>query len=262
MPPGWAVFLLDTDGLSADVASGDRSCGTYYNSGGSGGYPSFGVQPTVDDSKFHSYTSIITNAGASLAYQDGVQLGAMKAGSLANWNNGVKINNNAGSCTADIAEIVLYQGALGASDRQKVEAYLGKKYGITQSSQKLIDVQNSSGTNVAGIDSGGRVNASSTVEGFTNLTFSTTPSFDAATANTFKVTRTANVSSSTLVNAATGQPLFFIVCQDATGSRTMAWPPNMTGVMTIGTTANKCSAQSFIFDGTNAVATSSGVVNQ
>jgi hypothetical protein len=232
------------------------------NSGGSGGYPSFYVQPTVDDSKFHAYTSIITGAGASLGYQDGVQLGSMTAGSLANWNGGVKINNSAGSCTQDIAEIILYQGALSGAERQKVEAYLGKKYGITQSSQRLIDVQNSSGTTVAGIDGSGRVNASGTAEGFTSVTFSTTPSFDAATANTFKVTLTANVNSSTLVNAAAGQPLVFIICQDATGSRTMAWPANVTGAMTIGAAANKCSAQSFIFDGTNAVATSSGVVNQ
>lgn len=34
------------------------------------------------------------------------------------------------------------------------------------------------------------------------------------------------------------------------------------GAMTIGSTASKCSAQSFIFDGTNAYATSAGVTNQ
>jgi hypothetical protein len=232
------------------------------NSGGSGGYPSFYVQPTVDDGKFHAYTSVVTNAGASSGYQDGVPLGSMTAGSLANWNGGVKINNSAGSCTADIAEIVLYQGTLGGSDRQKVEAYLGKKYGISQSAQKLIDVQSNAGTNVAGVDGNGRLNASGALEGFVNVAFSTTPTFDGATANTFKLTLTGNVSSSTLVNAAAGQPLYFIICQDATGSRTMGWPGNMTGAMTVGSTANKCSAQTFIFDGTNAVATSSGVANQ
>jgi hypothetical protein len=151
---------------------------------------------------------------------------------------------------------------LGTADRQKVEAYLGKKYGISQSSQKLIDIQNNGGANLAGIDSNGRVNASGIAEGFAAVTFSTTPIFDAATANTFKITLSGNVASSTLMNAVAGQPLNFIVCQDGTGSRAMSWPANMTGTMTIGATASKCSAQGFVFDGSNAVAISSGVVNQ
>jgi hypothetical protein len=232
------------------------------NSGGSAGFPSFYMQPAVDDAKFHSYTSVITNAGTSTGYQDGVTLASATAAGLANWNGGVRINNSAGSCTADIAEILLYQGALGTSDRQKVEAYLGKKYGISQSSQKLIDIQNNGGTNVAGIDSNGRVNASGVVEGFTSVAFSATPIFDAATANTFKIILSGNVTSSTLVNAVAGQPLNFIVCQDGTGSRTMSWPANMTGTMSLGSTAGKCSAQGFVFDGTNAVAISSDVLNQ
>jgi hypothetical protein len=230
-----------------------------FNNGGSGGYPWFYIQPTVDDAKFHIYSSVMTNSGASYGYQDGVQLGTQSAASLANWNGGVKVNNSSGSCNADLAEIVIYQGALGTADRQKVEAYLVKKYGT---SQKLLDLQNNTGTSVAGIDGNGRISGAGVVEGFTAVAYSASPVFDASTANVFKITLTGNVTSSTLSNAAAGQSLTFVVCQDATGSRSMNWPTNMTGGMTVGTVANKCSAQRFVFDGTNAIATSPGVANQ
>jgi len=49
--------------------------------------------------------------------------------------------------------------------------------------------------------------------------------------------------------------------QDATGSRNFAWPTNVKGGMTIDSTASKCSAQSFLFDGANAYALSSGIPN-
>jgi hypothetical protein len=95
-----------------------------------------------------------------------------------------------------------------------------------------------------------------------SVTFSATPTFDIATGTTQKITLTANVTSSTLSNALSGQQLNFIVCQDSTGSRTFVWPTNVKGAMTIGSTLSTCSAQSFIFDGTNAYATSVGVANQ
>jgi len=69
------------------------------------------------------------------------------------------------------------------------------------------------------------------------------------------------VTSSTLSNATTGQQLDFLICQDGTGSRTFVWPTNVLGGMTIGSTLSKCSAQNFIFDGTNAYALSAGVTN-
>jgi hypothetical protein len=93
------------------------------------------------------------------------------------------------------------------------------------------------------------------------VSFSTTPVFDAALGDTQKITLTANVTSSTLSNASTGQTISFIICQDATGGRTFVWPTNVLGGMTIGSTASKCSAQNFIFDGTNAYALSAGVAN-
>lgn len=99
------------------------------------------------------------------------------------------------------------------------------------------------------------------VPALNTVTFSATPTFDASKGNTQKITLTGNVTSSTLSNAAAGQFLYFEICQDATGSRTFVWPSNVKGGMTIGSTASKCSAQSFIFDGTSAYAVSPGVSN-
>jgi hypothetical protein len=102
----------------------------------------------------------------------------------------------------------------------------------------------------------------SIISGLNTVSFSATPTFNASLGNTQKITLTANVTSSTLSNASTGQTINFIICQDATGSRTFVWPTNVLGGMTIGATASKCSAQNFIFDGTNAYALSPGVTNQ
>jgi hypothetical protein len=103
--------------------------------------------------------------------------------------------------------------------------------------------------------------AKAIVSGLNVVTFSATPTFDAALGNTQKITLTDNVTSSTLSNATAGETINFIICQDATGSRTFVWPTNVLGGMTIGATLSKCSAQNFIFDGTNAYALSAGVTN-
>lgn len=90
-----------------------------------------------------------------------------------------------------------------------------------------------------------------------------TISFDSGLGNTFEVTLNANATSTTLINAQAGQWINIIVCQPASGGPyTFAWPSNVRGGMTIGTTAGKCSAQSFVFDGTSAFATAAGIANQ
>jgi hypothetical protein len=87
--------------------------------------------------------------------------------------------------------------------------------------------------------------------------------YDAGLGNTFEVTLNANNTTTNVINAQPGQWLNFIVCQPSSGGPfTSVWPTNLHGGMTIGTTAGKCSAQSFIFDGTNAYATSTGVTNE
>jgi len=98
--------------------------------------------------------------------------------------------------------------------------------------------------------------------GLEMVSFSATPTFNCAAGNAHKITLTGNVTSSTLSNCAAGQSVNMVICQDTSGSRTFTWPATMKGGMTIGSTASKCSAQEFIFDGTNAYAVSSGVTNQ
>jgi hypothetical protein len=91
------------------------------------------------------------------------------------------------------------------------------------------------------------------------VAFSSTPTFNAGLGNSLKMTLTGNVSSSTLSNAQAGQQISWVICQDGTGSRTFVWPANVKGGMTISAGANTCSAQTFLYDGTNAYALSSGV---
>lgn len=90
--------------------------------------------------------------------------------------------------------------------------------------------------------------------GLTTVTFSATPTFDASTANLFKITLTGNVTSSTLINAVAGEPLAFMVCQDAIGSRTFVPPTNMLNWVTVPTGANACVLETFYYDGANAQA--------
>jgi hypothetical protein len=95
------------------------------------------------------------------------------------------------------------------------------------------------------------------------VTFSATPTFDVSLGQHHTITLTGNVTSSTLSNLVAGEVVSFQICQDATGSRTFAWPSAVKGGMTIGTTASKCNVQNFVsYDGTNLYALSSGVTNQ
>jgi hypothetical protein len=91
---------------------------------------------------------------------------------------------------------------------------------------------------------------------YTTVTFSSTPTFTAVstTADSWTMTLTGNVSSSTLTGATTGEILTFNLCQDGTGSRTFVPPANVLNMGTIGSTASSCSHQTFVFDGTNAQA--------
>jgi len=76
--------------------------------------------------------------------------------------------------------------------------------------------------------------------------------FDAGLGNTFELTLTANVTSSTLANAQPGQWLAFLICQGGGGPWTFAWPSNVFGGGTIGATAGDCSTQTFYVSGSNA----------
>jgi len=90
------------------------------------------------------------------------------------------------------------------------------------------------------------------LSGLTTVAFSTTPVFDASQGSTMKLTLAGDATSSTLVNARAGQPLFLILCQDASGNHFFAPPTNLNWNADPVQTPNHCSSQGFIFDGATA----------
>ncbi|HEV7672995.1 MAG TPA: hypothetical protein VGQ12_00550 [Candidatus Angelobacter sp.] len=82
------------------------------------------------------------------------------------------------------------------------------------------------------------------------VTFSATPTFNAATVSKFYITLTGNVTSSTLTGAVKDQLVIFVISQDGVGSRTFAWPTNVKG-QSIAPGAGLTSTQAFSSDGTN-----------
>jgi|ERR1051326_1588807 hypothetical protein len=102
------------------------------------------------------------------------------------------------------------------------------------------------------------------------ITFSATPTFDCSSTSGgsyFKITLTGNVTSSTLSNCSDGQNIALEICQDATGSRTFAYPANLLNGAILSASANTCTLQMFKYDGGTAKATAistflSGDVNQ
>lgn len=155
----------------------------------------------------------------------------------------VKVNNSFGN---------LYLSPL--SGRVNIYSPSDLRLGGSSSSASYLDINTASDGGRIGLNKG-------LIQSFQAVTFSATPTFDAQSYSVFKITLTGNVTSSSLPNQAAGETLKFIICQDASGSRTFAWPTNALGGMTIGATASKCSAQEFISDGTNAYALTSGVTN-
>lgn len=83
------------------------------------------------------------------------------------------------------------------------------------------------------------------------VSFSATPTFNAGLYNSFEMTLTGNVTSSTVTGAVVGQQLNFIIQQDGTGGRTFAWPANFVNAPAVGALASASTSASFVYDGTN-----------
>lgn len=94
--------------------------------------------------------------------------------------------------------------------------------------------------------------------GLLALTYSATPVFDGATAGTFEITLTGNVTSSTYINFLSGYRYVFIIKQDGAGSHTFAWPSGFNGAMVIDGTASITNVQEFVYDGSQLYAVSAG----
>lgn len=100
----------------------------------------------------------------------------------------------------------------------------------------------------------GQITSSKSInDTLTTVSFSATPTFDAALGSKFTITLTNNVTSSTLSNAKTGQNLTFVICQDGTGGRTFAWPTGFSTAPTISGTASVCTSQVFVWSGSVAL---------
>lgn len=81
--------------------------------------------------------------------------------------------------------------------------------------------------------------------GIAAVTYSATPSFNAALANAFNITLTGNVTASTFVNgvSAAGPFIAFRITQDSVGGRTFAWPTNVRNAGTPNPAPNSISTQ-------------------
>ena len=90
--------------------------------------------------------------------------------------------------------------------------------------------------------------------------FSATPIFDCSQGDTFVITLTGNVTSSTIINFAPDTKVSFIINQDGSGDRTFVWPSNVYDAVTINSTASSTSIDQFISpDGSNFYALGIGI---
>jgi hypothetical protein len=83
--------------------------------------------------------------------------------------------------------------------------------------------------------------------------FNATQTINAALGDTFELTLTGNVTSSSITNASKGMTLKVALTQDGTGGRTFAWPSNVKlagGSVTLSG-ANKRDVLTFYYDSTN-----------
>ena len=187
-----------------------------------------------------------TNASALTANQLVIGGGAQAAQALGSLGTTTTVlhGNAAGaptfsavSLTADVTgTLPIANGGTGSSTQNFVDLTTNQTLGgVKTFSQEVVSDEFLSGALVS-------------------VTFSTTPDFDAGLGNLFKLTLTDNVTSSTVSNATSGQQIMLLLCQDATGSRTMSWPSDVKlagGSYTLTTAASKCDTLTAAFDGSN-----------
>ena len=90
-----------------------------------------------------------------------------------------------------------------------------------------------------------------------------TPAFDLSLGNVQYMSALAVNAAPTFTNITAGGRWRFVVCNNATGGFTWTWPASVHGGVTIGTSASKCSVQTFTSpDGTTLYADSTAIINQ
>ena len=102
----------------------------------------------------------------------------------------------------------------------------------------------------------------SAFNGYSAVAFSSTPAFTAPGNHdtTFLLLLTGNVNASSLSGASAGDFLTFRICQDVAGGHAFVWPPNIQGAGPVNPTANACTNQTFVFDGSSAQAVSNATI--
>lgn len=172
----WTVFFIseklasDNNGRLFDGNSGNylwAHWGTYTNSIYLNGNPSnynSGIATTSGIQNLHLHTYKRESTGGTLeARADGTSLTTFGSSNSA---NGIRIDINQGafagteSSNSRVGEMIMFRAALTSTDINKIESYLGVKYGITLSHNYLAsdgtmiwDVTSNAayGTNITGI---------------------------------------------------------------------------------------------------------------
>jgi hypothetical protein len=136
--------------------------------------------------------------------------------------------------------------AAGSSYTIKVVAYSGAVNCVGGSTVYVVN----------GIGGGGSVLT-------TNVTWSSTPLFtDQSQIQLFTITLAGNTTALPLVVTGVTPPglITFQITENSTGGWSFVWPSNMVGGAQIGTNANQVTTQSFIWNGTTAIATDAAVI--
>ena len=254
-----ATTITATGGVTATSFSGDGSHLTNLNAATAASAATLAGMPpsayATAGANFFSGNQTITgdvSASGNLS-AGGVISGGSLLGNTATFRGRVGVGANGNSAlivkpsalVAPLTDAVTVQDQAGhavTNIDNAGNAYFGGRVGIgTFAPQAKLDVT-------------GSIRSTLNV-----VSLSGAPTFNASLGNTHKIILTADVISSTLANAAAGQFLYFIICQDASGGHAFSWPSNVAGGMTVGSQAGACSAQAFVFDGAKAFAVSPGV---
>lgn len=89
-----------------------------------------------------------------------------------------------------------------------------------------------------------------------------TPAFDLSLGNVQYVSALATNATPSFSNITAGGHWEFIVCNNATGGYTWTWPASVHGGMTLGTTASKCTNQTFWSPDGSTLYGGFGLINQ
>ncbi|MBI2815448.1 MAG: hypothetical protein HYX72_00765 [Acidobacteria bacterium] len=143
----------------------------------------------------------------------------------------------------------------GEAERLRLQSS-GASFG-NETGQEVARINSSGMFSGRGVDVAGPIRSA-----LTTVAFSATPTFDASLGNSFKITLTADVTSSSISNPQAGEQITLLLCQDGDGHRTMTWPSNLKlsgGSFRLTTTANKCDVLTALYDGSNWYETSRAI---